>query len=78
VTPVFAFLGLGAQEILLLAVLGGMVAVVVFIVMTTNRTTRGTAPDRVADLEEENRRLRAELDRQKGGSPSPPPPPPMG
>jgi Micro-tubular organiser Mto1 C-term Mto2-binding region len=74
----FAFFGLGAQEILLLVVLAGMVAVVVFIAMAMSRTSRGAAPDRVAELEEENRRLRAELDRQKGGTANPPPPPPMG
>ena len=70
----FAFFALGAQEILLLAVLGGMVAVAVFIVLTMTRTTRGGSPDRMAALEEENRRLRAELDRQKESPPIPPPP----
>jgi len=66
--------GLGLQEILLLAVLGGMIAVIVFVVLSLTRTSRGASTDRVTDLEDEVRRLRAELDRLKGASPTPPPP----
>ncbi|MBO0700059.1 MAG: hypothetical protein J2P46_16795 [Zavarzinella sp.] len=70
----FAFLGLGIRGILLLAILGGMAAVVVFIVLVMTRTTRGAGLDQMTALEEENRRLRDELDRRKGASPTPPPP----
>lgn len=60
----FAFFGLGVQELLILAVLavGGLatVAILVFVL----RSTTGSG-GRVAALEEENRRLRDELDRGK-------------
>jgi hypothetical protein len=78
--PVFAFFGLGVQELLLLAILAGGVAAVVFIALFISRSASGppagrpSRDDRVAELEEENRRLRSELDRQKGASSSPPPP----
>jgi hypothetical protein len=58
----FAFFGLGIQEILLLGVIGVAIAVVVFIIA---RVTTGGSPgfsDPMAALEEDNRRLRAELD----------------
>jgi hypothetical protein len=65
----FALLGLGTQEILLLAVLGGVLAgVVLAVVLTMTRMSKGSSA-REAALEDENRRLRAELDR------NPPPPP---
>jgi hypothetical protein len=57
----FAFVGLGTQEILLLGALGALIVVPVVIVVMVRASA---APSRqVAELEEENRRLRAELDR---------------
>jgi hypothetical protein len=58
----FAFFGIGTQEILLLLVLGGMVAVIVFVVLVIARSSGGSAK-RIAELEDENRKLREERDR---------------
>jgi hypothetical protein len=65
----FAFLGLGTQEILLLAALGGVVAGVALAVVLTVIRMSGKTSVREASLEEENRRLRAELDRDRGTPP---------
>jgi hypothetical protein len=57
----FAFFGLGTQELLLLGVLaligGGAVLLIVFLTRGARRA------DRTDDLEDENRRLRERLDR---------------
>ena len=53
--------GLGLQEILLLAILGGGLVVAVLVVVFVSR-----GGSRVAQLEAENRRLRGELDRRDG------------
>jgi len=65
----FALLGLGMQEIVLLFVLGFLVVGIPLIVvlMVTRMSVRTSA--RVASLEEENRRLRAELDRDRAPPP---------
>jgi hypothetical protein len=59
---VFGFFGLGTQEFLLLCVLGvvaaGLVAVVLLMVMRSSSSST-----RMRALEEENRRLREDLDR---------------
>src|SRR3954471_702368 len=57
----FAFFGLGMQEILLLAILAGMVAVIVFVVHLVARSSGGSSK-RIGELEEENRRLRKDRD----------------
>jgi hypothetical protein len=58
-----AFIGLGTQEILLLLVLGALIVVPVVIVLFVVRTSgRGS---RLAHLEDENRRLRAEPDEKR-------------
>jgi len=57
----FAFFGLGMQEILLLAILAGMVAVIVFVVLLVARSSGGSSK-RIGELEEENRRLREDRD----------------
>jgi MFS superfamily sulfate permease-like transporter len=65
----FAFLGLGVQEIIILAALGGVLAgVALAVVLTVIRVSKDSSA-REAALEDENRRLRAELDQ------NPPPPP---
>jgi hypothetical protein len=60
-----AFFGLGTQELIILALLGavglGGVLVIIWIVTRTS----GTASEGQTALEEENRRLRAELDRDR-------------
>ena len=56
----FAFIGLGTQELLLLAILGAMfVGGIVVILLVIQRSSRSS------NLEKENRRLRAELDRDR-------------
>ena len=65
----FAFFGLGTQEILLLAVVGALLVGVPLIVILAVTRNSGNRSAREAALEEENRRLRAELDRDR-----PPPP----
>lgn len=60
----FAFFGLGLQEILLLLVLGGMVTVIVFVVLLMARSSGGSAK-RIAELEDENRRLKEDLEDRK-------------
>ena len=56
--------GLGTQEILLLLILaGGVVGIVLLVLFLSRRGGDG----RVAELEAENRRLRDELDRHRGG-----------
>ncbi len=52
-------IGLGAQEIVILALMGGGLIAVALVVFLLAR--RGS---RAADLEAENRRLRDELDRR--------------
>jgi len=59
----FAFLGLGAQEIIILAAVGALIVVPVVIVVMI-RSSAGPSRQ-VAELEEENRRLRAELNRNQ-------------
>ena len=59
----FAFLGLGLQEIILLAAVGALIVVPVVIVVVLRASARPS--QEVAELEEENRRLRAELDRDR-------------
>ena len=59
----FAFLGLGLQEILLLLVLGIVLVGVPLIGVLMITRMSGRSSGREAALEEENRRLRAELDR---------------
>jgi hypothetical protein len=59
----FAFLGLGVQEIVLLAAVGALIVIPVVIVVMM-RASGGPSRE-VAELEEENRRLRAELDRDR-------------
>ena len=55
----FAFFGLGTQEILLLAILGGMVTVGVFVLLVVMRSSGGGGDaKKIAELEEENKRLR--------------------
>jgi hypothetical protein len=70
----FAFIpGLGGQEILLLCLLcfaPVVVAVVALLVTQAGRKSGGRSS--VADLEEENRRLRDELRRAKRDNPAPP------
>jgi len=64
----FAFIGLGMQEILLLAALAGVVVVVAFVVILVTRRSSSQSPNRVAELEEENRRLREQVnDRRDPG-----------
>jgi hypothetical protein len=75
----FAFFGLGLQEIILLAVLGGGIAAVVLIVflaISARSSSRGRGHSQVLDerveaLEEETRRLRAEVDAARGKSSGP-------
>lgn len=59
----FAMLGLGMQEILLLGVLGVLMVAGVLIVLFVVRSAGSSG--RVAMLEEENRQLRAELNRDR-------------
>lgn len=74
-----AFFGLGTQEIILLAIFGGGIAatvLIVFLTVSARNATRTGGPtphvdERIADLEEENRRLRAELDAARGKSGGP-------
>jgi hypothetical protein len=58
----FAVFGLGAQEILLLGVIALLVAGVAVAVVLITRASAGSST-RMRALEEENRRLREELDR---------------
>ena len=55
--------GLGGQEILILLVLGAVPLVAVLVALAGSRRSGG---GRVARLEEENRRLRDELDHRDG------------
>lgn len=61
-----AFFGLGTQELMLLGLLGavggGVAAIIVVVVSRSGRSNNQ------ANLEEENRRLRDELDRRREGS----------
>lgn len=58
----FAFIGLGVQELILLGMLGfGALAVVVLVLVSRSGRSRS---GREAALEEENRRLRDDLDRR--------------
>jgi hypothetical protein len=54
-----AFFGLGTQEILLLAIVGLLPIVILVIILGATRRSGG----RTRELEDENRRLRDELDR---------------
>lgn len=56
----FAFFGLGLQEIIILGVLGGGAAVVGIVLYLANRGGGGSS--RVQELERENERLRDRLD----------------
>jgi hypothetical protein len=58
----FAVFGLGMQEILLLGVIAILVAGVAVAVVLISRASAGSST-RMRALEEENRRLREELDR---------------
>ena len=60
----FAFFGLGLQETLILGIIGAIILVPVIIVFTR---LPGSG-SRITQLEEENRRLRAELDDQQDRS----------
>jgi len=61
----FGFFGLGTQEILLLALLGGVVAVVAIVIVSLNKRSSSQSPDRIAELEEENRRLREQVNERR-------------
>jgi hypothetical protein len=54
--------GLGGQEILLLLLLVGVLVVSIVVRLLGSRSG-----SRVAQLEDENRRLREELERRRGG-----------
>jgi uncharacterized membrane-anchored protein YhcB (DUF1043 family) len=60
----FAMLGLGTQEIVLLGILGLFLAVGIVVVLLVVRSATGSSREMSA-LEEENRRLRSELDRDR-------------
>jgi hypothetical protein len=63
--------GLGAQEIFLLLVIGvilfggPVVAIVVLLLLRRQGSEPTPRPDRLAELEAENRRLREEIERLK-------------
>jgi len=61
----FAFFGLGLQELILLGFLGALGLGVAAIIMVVSRSGR---PKNEASLEEENRRLRDELDDRRNRS----------
>ena len=69
------FFGLGAQEILLLAVLGILmfvgVAIAVVTVLALSRRSRGGGPNEMAALRAENAALRREIENLKAEA-SPP------
>lgn len=58
----FAFFGLGVQELIVLFILGALLCVPAVVVFVVLRANRPKPDDRLADLEEENRRLRERLD----------------
>lgn len=58
----FAFFGLGVQELIVLFILGALLCVPLVVVFVVLRANRPNPDDRLADLEEENRRLRERLD----------------
>ncbi len=59
--------GLGAQEVLLLLIVGVLlIGVPLAIVLVVLSVTRRQGGGRVAELEAENRRLREELDKRGG------------
>jgi uncharacterized protein HemX len=59
-----AFMGLGPMEVLVILVFLGVVAAgVVLFVVLANQTKK--VPDRLSSLEDENERLRLELENQK-------------
>lgn len=58
----FAFFGLGVQELIILMILGVLLCAPVAIVFMFLNANRPKPDDRLADLEEENRRLRERLD----------------
>jgi hypothetical protein len=60
----FASFGLGAQELLLLGVLALIPVAVIVIVLLTRASG---SSNRMTELEDENRRLREELDRERMG-----------
>ncbi|MFO0800731.1 MAG: hypothetical protein U0804_24970 [Gemmataceae bacterium] len=71
----FAFIpGLGAQEILLLGFLCFVPVVVAVVVLVVTQAGRNSGRRSVAELEDENRRLRDELRRAKGDDSTPPEP----
>jgi len=63
--------GLGGQEILLLLIVGvilfggPVIAIVVLLLLRRQGTETAPRPDRVAELEAENRRLREQIERLK-------------
>jgi hypothetical protein len=59
-----AFFGLGMQEILLLAVLAAMGVGAAVVILIVIKLSSGRSSEREAALEEENRQLRSELDRE--------------
>jgi hypothetical protein len=70
----FAFLGLGMHEVIILLVIGLMLVagpiVAVLVVLSLARRSEGTGkPDAVAELRAEVGRLREEVERLKKGSP---------
>lgn len=56
---------LGIQELILLAILAAGVGGAIFAILLIVNRQSGGRSRRVAELEEENRRLRAELDRDR-------------
>jgi cell division protein FtsB len=69
----FAFFGLGMQEIIILLVIGLMLVggpiLAVVVVLSLARRSEGTGkPDAVAELRAEVERLREEVERLKKGS----------
>jgi hypothetical protein len=61
----FAFFGLGLQEILLLALLGGVVVIIAFVVLVASKSSSGQSSNRVAELENENQRLRGQINERR-------------
>jgi hypothetical protein len=61
----FAFFGLGMQELLILAALAGVVVIIAFVVILATRRSSSQLPQHVAELEEENRRLREQINERR-------------
>lgn len=61
----FAFFGLGTQELLVLAALGGVVVVIVFVVLLAIKGSSSGLSSRVQELEDETRRLREQINERR-------------